>query len=52
MLPIYNWTMKMNNYTSHKNSNVMKINDLSHVFAFLGVIKNHFDDNDTYKIIK
>jgi len=44
--------MKMKNCTSHKNSNVMKINDLNHVFTFVGVIKNHFDDNDTYKIIK
>jgi len=30
----------------------MKINDLNHVFAFLDVIKNHFDDNFTHKIIK
>lgn len=44
--------MKMKNYISHKNSNVIKIDYLNHVFTFLGVIKNHFDDNDTYKIIK
>lgn len=44
--------MKMKNYMSHKNSNVRYINYLNHVFAFLGVIKNHFDDNDTHKIIK